>query len=218
MGLALSGPGRQLQFQSEVHEHAQRTYLEMTKGLTGWAKANMPKREALEDNRYIGFLARRHELWRFTRRSVPRGVAVGLIVGIFALIPGIQIAGAALMCLPFRANIPLAALMTFLSNPATTPFILAGSLWVGNWFGFHADLASFNALLESGAGFSQWIGWFLSDAAPAVLLGLFVISTLAASIGYALSWIVWRQFVRAKRGRKLRAIAEARHAAATPVQ
>src|SRR3546814_14331011 len=62
-------------------------------------------------------------LWRFTRRSVPRGVALGLLVGIFLLIPGVQIAGAALLALPFRANIPLAAAMTFLSNPATTPLL-----------------------------------------------------------------------------------------------
>jgi len=188
----------------------------MTNGLAGWARRNMPKREALEDNRYIGFLARRHELWRFTRRSVPRGVAVGLIVGILALIPGIQIAGAALMCLPFRGNIPLAALMTFLSNPATTPFILAGSLWVGNKFGFHADLAAFNALLAEGATPGQWFSWFLSDAAPAVLLGLFVIASLSALVGYVLSWYVWRQIVRAKRGRRLRALAEACEAEATP--
>lgn len=178
----------------------------------------MPRREALEDNRYLGFLARRHELWRFTRRSVPRGVAVGLIVGIFAMIPGIQIAGAALLCLPCRGNIPLAALMTFLSNPATTPFILAGSLMVGNKLGFHADLASFNALLAHGAGAGEWFGWFLSDAAPAVLLGLFVIATLAASFGYALSWFVWRQIVRTKRGRRLRSLAEARPTAATPAE
>lgn len=48
-----------------------------------WAQANMPRREDLEHNRFTGALARRHELWRFTRRSVPRGVAVGLLVGIF---------------------------------------------------------------------------------------------------------------------------------------
>ncbi|MFN5903181.1 MAG: DUF2062 domain-containing protein, partial [Novosphingobium sp.] len=105
-----------------------------------WAKRNMPRREELEHNRWVRPFARRPELWRFTRRSVPRGVAVGLLVGIFALIPGIQIVGAALLCVPCRGNIPLAALMTFLSNPATTPLILAGSIWLGNKLGFHADV------------------------------------------------------------------------------
>lgn len=167
--------------------------------MAGWIQRNLPRREQMEHNRWIGPLARRPELWRFTRRSVPRGVAVGLLVGIFALIPGIQIVGAALMCVPSRGNIPLAALMTFLSNPATTPFILIGSAWVGNRIGFHADLATLESLYSSGAGIGQWLNWFLSDAAPAVLVGLFVISTVTAAIGYVVSSIGWNWWVRRKR-------------------
>jgi len=168
-----------------------------------WLRSAMPVREELEDNRYVGHFARRHELWRFTRRSVPRGVAVGLLVGIFALIPGVQIIGAALMCVPVRGNIPLAAAMTFLSNPATTPFILAGSIFIGNSLGYHADLLTLNRLYETGAGFREWGYWLLSDAAPALLLGLFIISTIAAAIGYLVSSFVWRWWVARKRRGKL---------------
>jgi uncharacterized protein (DUF2062 family) len=175
-----------------------------------WAQANMPKREELEHAPFIGPLARRPELWRFTRRSVPRGVAVGLLVGIFALIPGVQIVGAALMCVPSRGNIPLAALMTFLSNPATTPLILAGSIWIGNSIGYHADISTFYSLYERGAAMREWLGWLLSDAAPALLVGLFVISTVAASIGYLVSSFGWSWWVRRKRRAKLEAIRSAR--------
>lgn len=164
-----------------------------------WARANMPRREELEHNRWVGPFARRPELWRFTRRSVPRGVAVGLLVGIFALIPGIQIIGAALMCVPCRGNIPLAALMTFLSNPATTPLILAGSIWLGNKLGFHADPETFYGLYERGAGLGEWTNWLLSDAAPAALLGLFIISTVSAAVGYLVSSFTWTSWVRRKR-------------------
>ncbi|MCZ8170257.1 MAG: DUF2062 domain-containing protein [Novosphingobium sp.] len=164
-----------------------------------WAKRNMPRREELEHNRWVRPFARRPELWRFTRRSVPRGVAVGLLVGIFALIPGIQIVGAALLCVPCRGNIPLAALMTFLSNPATTPLILAGSIWLGNKLGFHADVDTFYALYESGAGMRQWGGWLLSDAAPAMLLGLFIVSTISASIGYLVAAFAWNARIRRRR-------------------
>lgn len=177
----------------------------MSARLSAWARRNMPSREELEHNRWIGFLARRHELWRFTRRSVPRGVAVGLLVGIFALIPGVQIVGAAMMCLPCRGNIPLAALMTFLSNPATTPLILAGSLYIGNSVGFHADMASFYGLYERGASLHDWLVWLLSDAAPALLLGLFVISTVTAAIGYVVSYYMWRGIVLRRRKRQHRA-------------
>ena len=63
-----------------------------------WIQRQMPTREQLERNRFLRPVAHRvlaPELWRFTRRSVPRGVALGLFVGIFLLIPGLQIVGAA---------------------------------------------------------------------------------------------------------------------------
>ena len=122
-----------------------------------------------------------------------------MLVGIFALIPGIQILGAALMCVPCRGNIPLAALMTFLSNPATTPFIIAGSIWLGNKLGFHADVDTFYGLYERGAGAKEWASWLLSDAAPAMTLGLFIVSTVTAAIGYLVSSLVWTSWVRRKR-------------------
>lgn len=175
-----------------------------------WSQRNMPQREELEHNRWVGPFARRPELWRFTRRSVPRGVAVGLLVGIFALIPGIQIVGAALMCVPSRGNIPLAALMTFLSNPLTTPLILLASAWIGNRLGYHADLDTLYALMGRGADLGAWSNWFFSDAAPAVLIGLFTISTVVAAIGYLVSSVSWNWWVRHKRRLALERIREAR--------
>lgn len=180
----------------------------MKSRIYAWAWRQMPKREELTSHRLIGPLARRQELWRFTRRSVPRGVAIGLLVGIFALIPGIQIVGAALACVPFRGNIPLAAAMTFLSNPATTPFILAASLFVGNGLGFHADMAAFRALYASNASIGDWGTWMLSDAAPALVLGLFVISVVSGAIGYVVSSFLWRELVARKRKRRLAAALE----------
>lgn len=171
--------------------------------IQNWMWRQVPRREELTDHRLIGPLARRQELWRFTRRSVPRGVAIGLLVGIFALIPGIQIVGAALMCVPFRGNIPLAAAMTFLSNPATTPLLIAASIYVGNSLGFHADVASFRALYASSAGLDEWFRWLLSDAAPALVLGLFVIAVVSAVIGYFASSLLWRGMVARRRKRRL---------------
>lgn len=159
----------------------------------------MPTREQLEEYRIVRPFARRQELWRFNRRSVPRGVALGLLVGIFALIPGVQIIGAALVCVPFRGNIPLAVAMTFLSNPATTPLILAASIYLGNRFGFQADLTTFYALYESGADMSQWARWLLSDAAPALLVGLALISIVAAALGYVIAAFGWRWWIAHKR-------------------
>ena len=167
----------------------------MLERLSSWVAAHAPKREELAQSRWLKPFGNRvlhSEFWRFTRRSVPRGVAVGLFVGIFALIPGVQIIGAALMSIPFRANIPVAAAMTFLTNPATTPFLLMASIWVGNRLGFHADLASFQALYARGASVGEWVAWMFSDAAPALVSGLFLIAVASGAIGYLLSILIWR--------------------------
>jgi uncharacterized protein len=167
-----------------------------------WLQETMPSRESFESSKILRPFAKRvfhPALWRFTRRSVPRGVALGLLVGIFLLIPGVQIAGVALLALPFRANIPLGAAMTFLSMPATTPFILAGSVYVGNRvLGLSADIGKFYQLIEQHASVSKWLGWVVSDAAPALVTGLFIISVACAVIGYILSVVIWRWWIVSK--------------------
>ena len=59
--------------------------------LMDWIRRNSPRREELLESRWVKPFAHRvahSHLWRFTRTSVPRGVALGLFVGIFLLIPG----------------------------------------------------------------------------------------------------------------------------------
>lgn len=175
-----------------------------------WLAKNAPRREDLAESRLLRpFAGRvlRSDLWRFTRRSVPRAVGLGLFVGIFLMIPGLQIIGAALISVPFRANIPVAAAMTFLSNPATTPFILLASIAVGNMLGFHADTDTFYALYGRGAGAGEWLAWLASDAAPAMVVGLGIISAVTAVLGYVLSQWGWRWWTGRKwRRRQLRAM------------
>lgn len=170
--------------------------------LSAWFHRQMPTHEQLEANRLTAPFARRPELFRFTRRSVPRGIAVGMFIGIFALIPGIQIVGAALMCVPFRGNIPLAAAVTFISNPLTTILIILPlAVWIGNSFGYHADVATVERLVRSGAGIRQWSTWLVSDTAPSIVIGLLVQSLIAAFVSYFVAAWFWRFWI----GRKHRA-------------
>ena len=152
---------------------------------------NAPRREELAKSRWLkpfGSRVMHSEFWRFTRRSVPRGAAVGMFVGIFLLIPGIQIVGSALLSIPVRANIPVAAAMTFLTNPATTPFLLAASYFVGSFLGFGGE----KGVPGREASIGEWIAWLFSDAALATVTGLFIIAVVSAALSYFISIVIWR--------------------------
>ena len=176
---------------------------DFTRLVSRFMHRHAPSRDEVLKSRWLkpfGHRIRQSELWRFTRRSVPRGVAVGLFIGIFLMVPGIQIIGAALASAPLRGNIPIAAAMTFLSNPATTPFFIVAAINVGNALGFHADLTTFRVLATTHASVGRWAAWLLSDAAPAVVCGLAVIGFAVAFVGYWVSLVGWRWWV----GRKWR--------------
>ncbi|HEY5721315.1 MAG TPA: DUF2062 domain-containing protein [Allosphingosinicella sp.] len=168
-----------------------------------WFRRNMPSREQIAGHRFsrpFRSHLKRDELWRFTRRSVPRGVAVGLFVGILFLIPGVQIVGAAIFSLPVRANVLVAGGMTFLTNPLTTPFLLVAAGEVGSLFGFGADIATVRAMISRGFEPEIWMNWLLSDAALGILTGLAVLAAASAALGYLISILVWRWWT----GRKWR--------------
>ena len=187
-----------------------------------WIRRNSPTREDLLESRFVKPFAHRvahSHLWRFTRTSVRRGTALGLFVGIFFLIPGVQIAGVALLALPFRANIPIGAAMTFLSNPLTTPLILAASVWLGNvLFGLRTNVADLYVLYDEGASLVEWWHWFTANAGPALLggvAGLFVISVVSAVVGYVLASIGWDAWIRLRWRRKIRRARDKRLEAST---
>ena len=169
--------------------------------LRAFMAKHAPSREEVQNSPWLkpfGKRIRQSDLWRFTRRSVPRGVAIGLFVGIFLMVPGLQIVGAALVCMPLRGNVPIAAAMTFLSNPATTPFFLVAAVGVGSKLGFDADLTTLQVLATTHASVGRWIAWLLSSAAPAMLAGLVIIGATFAFAGYLVSLVGWRLWVGRK--------------------
>lgn len=164
-------------------------------------RRHAPTKEELQRSRLLRPLGKRiwaSELWRLSRRSVPAGVAVGLFVGIFLMVPGLQIVGAALVCMALRGNVAIAAAMTFLSNPATTPFFLVAAINMGNRLGFHADLTTFKILATTHASIGRWLAWLFSDAAPAMIVGLAMIAGIFAFAGYWVSLVGWRWWIGRK--------------------
>ncbi|WP_210358554.1 DUF2062 domain-containing protein [Sphingomonas beigongshangi] len=170
--------------------------------LVAWGHRNLPTRESMEANRLLRPVAHRvmePGLWRFTRRSVPRGVALGVVAGF--LFPVAQIAIAALFALPFRANVPVAALTTFITNPLTTPFLWYVAYRIGAWL-LHSEAATIvqpateaaTGWLHRVTGAFQWL-W---AQGPSFALGLIVLTSLCAVAGYGASALGWRLWIARK--------------------
>lgn len=184
-------------------------------GAGGWLQRHVPTREQLERNRFIRPFAHRvlqSELWRFTRRSVPRGVALGLFVG--TMIPLAHFVVATFLAVFVRANIPAALLATFVGFPVIYVFLVALAYRIGTWL-LHVDastaiqpLSETMKATQTGTLLERVTGVGLETA-----LGLFVIATILASVGYLATSFGWRWWVGRKRRRRL-AEARARRAAA----
>ena len=179
----------------------------MRKRISDWVGRRvpaMPTREEMAGNRWLAPIAHRFlspELWRFTRRSVPRGVALGLFSGF--IVPVGQIFLAAFLALPARANVPLAALVTFVTNPFTLPFWLMIANKVGA-FVLKIDAATGGAAqAEIVSGRWQDFGWFLKTAGVTAF-GFVVLSAVTAAGGYLISGLVWRVVVARKWQRRSR--------------
>ena len=172
-------------------------------------RKHMPTREEMANNKYLAPIAHRFlspELWRFTRRSVPRGVALGLFAAF--IIPIGQIFLAAFLALPSRANVPLAALVTFVTNPFTLPFWLVVANKVGTvTLRIDADgPALANSAVETGA-WSKFAEFF--ELAGTTAFGFAVMAVIAPLVGYFVSGWIWRAVVARKRAKRLK-VMEAR--------
>lgn len=172
--------------------------------LADWLRKNMPTREQMEANRYLRPFAHRvlrSDLWRFTRRSVPRGVALGMLVGI--IIPFAQIIFAALLSVSVRANVPIAALTTFVTNPFTTPLLWVAAYWVGEWI-LRVDAATVVAPVATAieqTDLQQFLQW-LTGATLVTAFGLVIIAIVSAAVSYVLASLTWRAWIGRKWGRR----------------
>jgi len=169
----------------------------------------MPTRDAMAKNRWLAPIAHRFlspELWRFTRRSVPRGVALGLFSAF--IIPLGQIFLAAFLALPARANVPLAALVTFITNPFTIAFWIVIANRVGN-FMLQIDAATAGYASErlENSWWQAFVDFF--QMAGVTVVGFLVMAIVSAALGYVLSSAVWRVLVARRRAKRL-ALMEAR--------
>src|SRR5438270_5691930 len=172
---------------------------EATLPLVRWLKGHIPTRDTIHEYRLLRPFAshlRHPSLWRLNRRSVPRGVAVGLFVAV--IIPVMHTFIAALLAIPARANVAVAALLTLVVNPLTIPFMYVAAYRIGSWELHHdatllnpADAERFSSEL------SRMLFW-IHQASGSIAVGILTMAAAAAVLGYAASALGWRFWCRSR--------------------
>lgn len=165
-------------------------------------KRYLPHPDKIRNNKYLKIFGKwLHDpnLWHLNRHSVATALSVGLFA-CYLPFPGHMLTAAAL-CILFRANLPIAVALVWVSNPFTIPpqFYFAyklGSYVLGRKLGkFH---------------FEPTVSWFLHEfnviAAP-LLVGSLICGLILALLGNIAVRLFWRYHVsQAWKARKNRQI------------
>jgi uncharacterized protein (DUF2062 family) len=158
-----------------------------------WFTRHIPTRETIHHYRLLRPFAphlRHPSLWRLNRRSVPRGVALGLFVAV--IIPVMHTIIAAILAIPARANVAVAAVFTLLINPLTIPPLYYAAYRIGSWE-LHHDATLVNpAAAERFSGELGRLLFWVHQASGPIAVGILTIAAAAAVIGYGGSALAWR--------------------------
>jgi len=164
-----------------------------------WFKRHIPTRESIQHNRLLRPFARQLSqpaLWHMTHRSVPRAVALGLGIGV--IIPFFHTVIAAILAIPLRANVAIAAAFTLVVNPLTIPPMYYAAYRIGSWE-LHHDATLMNpAAAERASGeLARFLFW-IHEASGPIALGILTIAAVATLVGYFGSALLWRGWLRSK--------------------
>jgi uncharacterized protein (DUF2062 family) len=146
----------------------------------------MMDRDTILQSRWIrpfSHLFRHPSLWHLNRRSVPRALAIGLFAAF--VLPVGQFLLAALLAVSLRANVPLAAAATLVSNPLTFPPIYFGAYKLGSSLLRHPPGDDVDQL-------AKHLGATLIDASGPTALGLLVFAVVAGAAGFSAGAAWWR--------------------------
>lgn len=167
------------------------------------ARFRFPSREGLLASRplrpFAPRLSRPH-IWRFSRRGVARGAALGLFSG-FA-VPIAQTPFAAMLAVMLRANLAVAALFTFVTNPLTVPLIYYLAFRTGAFL--LATEATEVRTAPHAAFLERALAWVVAAAGP-TYLGLLVFAAVGAVAGFFGVHFGWRLMVVRRWRRRRRA-------------
>ncbi|WP_375381381.1 DUF2062 domain-containing protein [uncultured Sphingomonas sp.] len=161
--------------------------------VAGWARHHIPTREGIEGNRFLKPVAHRilvPSLWRFNRRSVPRGVALGMFCGV--IFPFAHMALAAVLSLPARANVPVAVGSTLVNNPITFVPLMAAAYQIGSWLLSLDRVVPGHPIATDLNRHADWLHRLVAHGAPALIVGLLALALILSAAGYLVTSVGWR--------------------------
>ncbi len=177
--------------------------------MRNWLRRRIPTEATLKAHpslRWMRPLLLRPGLWQLNRRSVALGAGVGVFFGF--MVPVLQIAGAAVFAVVLRANLPVAAVSTLVSNPLTyAPIGLlayqVGATLLGDKVRPEAARALTDAAENAGVDGPGWTERAKAIGKP-LFLGLATFAVVGSVLAWAVVHVAWTWGVWLRRRRRLR--------------
>ena len=153
-------------------------------------KRMFPKLDSVKEEKILkifGPAVLQANLWHINKKSVSRGFAIGAFCA-FLPIPGIQMLLAAFLSITFAANLPLAVILTWITNPFTyIPIayfaIKIGELFISAESAYQIKSEQINILTD------------LMQYWEPLFLGSFILSIISSLLSYILIRMYWRYYV-----------------------
>ena len=172
--------------------------------VAAFVRRHIPTRETVADNRLLRPFARQlsqPNLWRMNHRSVPRAVALGLGIGV--IFPFLHMVVAALLAIPTRANIAMAAAVTLVVNPLTIPPMYYLAYRIGTWELSKETIVDTEQAAHVSGELSRMLFW-IHEASGPIALGILTLAVVMSGLGYLVSALGWRWWVSSRwRARRL---------------
>jgi uncharacterized protein (DUF2062 family) len=167
----------------------------------------LPTQQELQSHgslRWMGPLLRRPWLWHMDRRAVATGAAIGVFFGF--MVPILQILFSALFAVMLRANLPVAAASTLVSNPLTYAPIGVLAYRTGSaLLGEPLSRAEARAIQRSGEDRplapESWADRVAALGKP-LIVGLAVFAVTGALLTWLAVSVAWLLFERWKQRRR----------------
>jgi uncharacterized protein len=194
-------------------QHAPTVFPFMKNKLKQW----LPAPETIRSNRWLrwmGPVLHHPNLWRFSRKGVAMGFALGIFFGL--LIPVAQIPLSAGVAVLLRANLPMAVASTLVTNPVTFGPVYYGAYRLGRYVLGEsknpepvARAALNQATTEPPPHLSvgdraKHTFTYLRTVGKPLVVGLLIVATVSGFAAYFLISMVWALKTQWTRSRRLR--------------